>query len=198
MSSTSAIIKDVSYEDIKDAKDLIPNVNSAYIREMYPDVEFPEVDVPILLLDNLNRSAKNGVQGRVIDTKGNEIFVVKGDKNSIIKLGKYLTIRERLSENFIDSLDENLSKELDEIFESLKSDELPTKRDLVSDYLNNRTKYKDIKKKSGKRSALLVLEDVSNVLNSIPKLQGDPLLTTFIDSLNSSDLKVDDYYNNTL
>jgi len=101
MSSTSAVIKDVSYEDIKDAKDLIPNVNTAYIREMYPDIEFPEVDVPILLLDNLDKNAKNGVQGRVIDTKGHEIFVIKGDKNSIIKLGKYLTIRERLSENFI-------------------------------------------------------------------------------------------------
>jgi len=170
MSSTSAVIKDVTYNDIQEAKDLVPNVNAAYIKAMYPDIEFPDVDVPILLLDNLDRSTKNGVQGRVIDTKGNEIFVIKGDKNSVIKLGKYLTIRERLSENFIDCLNEDLSKELDEVFKDLKSNELPTKRDLVSDYLNNKTKYKDIKKKYGKRSALLVLEDVSTVLNSIPKL----------------------------
>jgi len=197
MSSTSAVIKDVTYNDIQEAKDLIPNVNTAYIKAMYPDIEFPDVDVPILLLDNLDRSTKNGVQGRVIDTKGNEIFVIKGDKNSVIKLGKYLTTRERLSENFIDSLNEDLVNELDEVFEKLKSKDLPTKRDLVSDYLNNKKKYKDIKKEPGKRSVFLVLEDVANVLNSIPKLQGDPLLTTFMDSLNSSDIKVDDYYSNT-
>ena len=204
MSSTSAVIKDVSYEDIKDAKDLIPNVNSAYIREMYPDVEFPEVDVPILLLDNLDRSAKNGVQGRVIDTKGNEIFVIKGDKNSIIKLGKYLTIRDRLSENFVDELDDDLSNELDEVFEKLKSKELPTKRDLVSDYLNNKSKYKDIKKDANKRSPLLVLEDVANVLNSIPKRQsyGHPLVDEFVRrftyGFNSAKVNLGKYYTNVL
>ena len=202
MSSTSAVIKDVSYKDIQETKDLVPNVNAAYIREMYPDIEFPEVDVPILLLDNLDRSAKNGVQGRVIDTKGHEIFVIKGDKNSIIKLGKYLTIRERLSENFVDELDEELSKELDEVFARLKSKDLPTKRDLVSDYLNNKTKYKDIKKEAGKRSPLLVLEDVANVLNSIPKRQsyGHPLVEEFVRrftyGFNSAKINLSKYYSN--
>lgn len=202
MSSTSAVIKDVSYKDIQEAKDLVPNVNTAYIREMYPDIEFPEVDVPILLLDNLDRSAKNGVQGRVIDTKGHEIFVIKGDKNSIIKLGKYLVIRERLSENFVDELNEELSKELDEVFARLKSKDLPTKRDLVSDYLNNKTKYKDIKKEAGKRSPLLVLEDVANVLNSIPKRQsyGHPLVEEFVRrftyGFNSAKINLSKYYSN--
>lgn len=204
MSSTSAVIKDVSYKDIQEAKDLIPNVNAAYIRNMYPDIEFPEVDVPILLLDNLDRSAKNGVQGRVIDTKGHEIFVIKGDKNSIIKLGKYLTIRERLAENFVDKLDENLSKELDEVFARLKTKDLPTKRDLVSDYLNNKTKYKDVAKEAGKRSPLLILEDVANTLNSIPKDQGrgHPLVDEFVARLtygfNSAKIKLDKYYSKVL
>lgn len=204
MSSTSAVIKDVSYKDIQDAKDLVPNVNAAYIRQMYPDIEFPEVDVPILLLDNLDRSTKNGVQGRVIDTKGHEIFVIKGDKNSIIKLGKYLTIRERLSENFVDQLDEDLSKELDDIFKRLQSKDIPTKRDLVSDYLNNKTKYKDIAKEVGKRSPLLVLEDIANVLNSVPKRQryGHPLVDEFASrftyGFNSAKINLEKYYTKVL
>lgn len=204
MSSTSAVIKDVTYNDIQEAKDLVPNVNAAYIKAMYPDIEFPNVDVPILLLDNLDRSTKNGVQGRVIDTKGNEIFVIKGDKNSVIKLGKYLTIRERLSEDFVDSLDKYLANELNEVFEKLKSKDLPTKRDLVSDYLNNKKKYKDIKKESGKRSAFLVLEDVANVLNSIPKKQkyDNPLVEEFVRrftyGFNSAEINLKQYYSKVL
>lgn len=204
MSSTSAVIRDVNYKDIQDSKDLIPNVNAAYIKDMYPDVDFPDVDVPILLLDNLDRSTKNGVQGRVIDTKGHEIFVIKGDKNSIIKLGKYLTIRERLSDNFLDELDEDLSKELDALFERVRSKDLPTKKDFISDYLNNKTKYKDLKKEAGKRSPLLVLEDIANVLNSIPKKQNysNPLVDEFVRrftyGFNSSKINLGKYYSNIL
>ena len=178
MSSTSAVIKDVNYNDIQDSKDLIPNVNAAYIKDMYPDIDFPDVDVPILLLDNLDRSVKNGVQGRVIDTKGNEIFVVKGDKNSIIKLGKYLTIRERTGEEFIgalDGLDSKLSEELEYVFQRVKSTEIPTKTSLLTSYIQNKNKFKNLKKEPGKRSPLSILQDVSKIVsrNLLDQLDND-------------------------
>jgi len=64
---------------------LIPNVNAKYIQDLYPEVDFPSVDVPILLLDNLlGGSPKIPVSGRVLDKNGKEIFVVRNDKDSIV------------------------------------------------------------------------------------------------------------------
>ena len=64
--------------------------------------------------------------------------------------------------------------------------------------------YKDLKKEAGKRSPLLVLEDVANVLNSIPKRQsyGNPLVDEFVRrftyGFNSSKINLAKYYSNIL
>ena len=54
-------------------------MNFKYIQDTYPDIDFPSIDVPILLLDNLDMNSKFPVSGRVLNKEGREIFVVKGD-----------------------------------------------------------------------------------------------------------------------
>jgi hypothetical protein len=75
----------VSYSKISGQEGLVPNVNYKYIQETFPEIDFPSIDVPILLLDNiLDGAPKVPVKGRVIDKKGKEIFVVRNDKDSLV------------------------------------------------------------------------------------------------------------------
>jgi hypothetical protein len=75
----------VSYSKISGQDGLVPNVNYKYIQETFPEIDFPSIDVPILLLDNIIDGApKAPVRGRVIDKKGKEIFVVRNDKDSLV------------------------------------------------------------------------------------------------------------------
>lgn len=110
LKDNSAISEAVTFSKISKQEGLVPNVNYKYIQDTYPEIDFPNIDVPILLLDNLDMQSKFPVSGRVIDKKGKEIFVVRGDKDSLVQLAGYLKIREKvLSGEYKNTLDEELT-----------------------------------------------------------------------------------------
>lgn len=116
LKDNSAISEAVTFSKISGKDGLIPNVNYKYIQDTYPEIDFPSIDVPILLLDNLDMQSKYPVSGRVLDKKGKEIFVVRGDKDSLVQLAGYLNIREKvINGEYKETLDEELSGMLGKI-----------------------------------------------------------------------------------
>lgn len=116
LKNNSAISEAVTFNKISGKDGLVPNVNYKYIQDTYPEIDFPDIDVPILLLDNLDIQSKFPVSGRVLDKKGKEIFVVRGDRDSLVKLAGYLNIRKKLlSGEYKSTLDEELTSVLEQI-----------------------------------------------------------------------------------
>ena len=52
LKDNSAISEAVTFSKISKQEGLVPNVNYKYIQDTYPEIDFPSIDVPILLLDN--------------------------------------------------------------------------------------------------------------------------------------------------
>lgn len=145
LKDNSSVSQMVTYSQIIKKEGLLPNVNYKYIQETFPEINFPSIDVPILLLDNiLDGSPKVPVRGRVIDKKGKEIFVVRNDKDSLVQLADYLKIREKvLSGEYKQTLDKELSEMLSRIAE--KKELSP--EETILRYLNNTKEEK--KKEKG-------------------------------------------------
>ena len=166
LKDNSAISRAVTYSQLKDKQGLVPNVNFKYIQNTYPEIEFPDIDVPILLIDNLDAQSKYPVSGRVIDKKGKEIFVVRGDKDSLVQLKGYLEIREKvLSGEYKETLDQELSDALSQI--AAKKGISP--EETILQYLNN-TKAE---RKSGKElingaSMYTWMTYISNAIKGTP------------------------------
>jgi len=77
--------------------------------------------------------------GRVLDKKGKEIFVVRGDKDSLVKLSNYLKTREKvLSGEYESTLDEELKGALNKIAEKKGL----SKEETILQYLNNVKEFK--------------------------------------------------------
>lgn len=133
LKDNSAISEAVTLDRISGEQGLVPNVNFKYIQDTYPEIDFPSIDVPILLLDNLDVKSTFPVSGRVLDKKGKEIFVVRGDRDSLVKLAGYLQIREKiLSGEYKDTLDDELINVLGKI--AAKKDLSP--EETLLQYLN--------------------------------------------------------------
>ena len=185
LKNNSALSYSVSYSTIASNQGLVPNVNFKYIQDTYPDVNFPSIDVPILLLDNLDMNSKFPVSGRVLNKEGREIFVVKGDQKSITQLSDYLKIREKVKDKkhpFMEGLDEELLKDLQTVFEELKDDTIKSIEDLMLQFLNNKS---EVRKKAdimvNGRSAYTILNLVGNAIKKAPgKTQyKNPILNEF-------------------
>lgn len=166
LKENSAISHAITFDQIKGKEGLVPNVNFKYIQDLYPEIDFPSIDVPILLLDNLDVQSNFPVMGRVLDKKGKEIFVVKGDKKSLVKLGDYLNIREKVNkEEYLESLDKDDIRDLEE----LAKKEGISSKDLLLEFLNNKS---ELKKKSktiiNGRSAYVLLEDIGRIIREVP------------------------------
>lgn len=183
--TNSAISYAVSYSTISSNQGLVPNVNFKYIQDTYPDVDFPSIDVPILLLDNLDMNSKFPVSGRVLNKQGREIFVVKGDQKSVTQLADYLKIRQKVKDKnhpFTEGLSEELLTDLQAVFDKLKDDTIKTVEDLMLQFLNNKS---EIRKKAdiivNGRSAYTTLNLVGNAVKGLPskKQYKNPLLNEF-------------------
>lgn len=139
LKDNSAVSTAVTYAKISGKDGLVPNVSYKYIQDTYPEIEFPDIDVPILLLDTLDVTSKFPVMGRVLDKKGKEIFVVRGDKDSLVKLSNYLKTREKvLSGEYESTLDEELKGALNKIAEKQGL----SKEETILQYLNNIKEFK--------------------------------------------------------
>lgn len=189
------IIKDLKGTDTTEvnfnySKGTVPNATTAYIRQLYPTVNFPEdVDFPILLVDGLEGVSNYGnLQGKHKLLGNKEVYVVKNDRISISKLANHLRVRSLIEgkSKIINNLDKDLLEELDTIGKSLKM----SREQLLIDYLQDPSKYNHLKEPitTQNRTPKFVLEEASNVINEsegIPRYKKEnQILNEFCASIN--------------
>ena len=189
------IIKDLKGTDTTEvnfnySKGTVPNATTAYIRQLYPTVNFPEdVDFPILLVDGLEGVSDYGnLQGKHKLLGNKEVYVVKNDRISISKLANHLRVRSLIEgkSKIINNLDKDLLEELDTIGKSLKM----SREQLLIDYLQDPSKYNHLKEPitTQNRTPKFVLEEASNVINEsegIPRYKKEnQILNEFCASIN--------------
>lgn len=189
------IIKDLKGTDTTEVnfnynKGTVPNATTAYIRQLYPTVNFPkDVDFPILLVDGLEGVSDYGtLQGKHRLLGNKEVYVVKNDRISISKLANHLRVRSLIEgkSKIINNLDKDLLEELDIISKYLKV----SREQLLVDYLQDPSKYNHLKEPitTQNRTPKFVLEEASNIINEsegIPRYKKEnQILNEFCASIN--------------
>lgn len=153
--------KEITIDDIE-TKGVIPNCNLAYIKENTSSVIFPDdMDAKILLVNDLNVYTNNMSFGRMINTNGEEVFILK--EGQFNNFAKYLQAKKQLQkQNYI------ATEEQEKIIEQLSNTEKNKKRfqhiksfnQLLLDFLDNKSDYIDIKVKYENR--IISLHDYLN------------------------------------
>lgn len=160
----SQTARSIKIEDLRKKGTLFGNTNVGFLRKLYPDV-FPEtISADILLVSNL-RIGGASISGRVINSEGKEIFVVKNTEADIYRLANYLKLKEQIEAGAANFKDE--SGIIDEILKVTKKKNLS---DLLLDFAQNESKYLD-KFTEGNKSYYKILTDISRQLLNKPDLK---------------------------
>ena len=87
-------IKPIKISDLVDLEGLKGNTDIEFLSNEFPDVNFPQgINANVLLVDNL-KVGNQSIYGRVINSNGEEVFVIRGNTNDVQKLANFLFIRK--------------------------------------------------------------------------------------------------------
>lgn len=170
---------------IKQYHDVLPNYNVEQLRTDFPEIDFPEnIEADVLLVKDLIINTKD-INGRVINSNGREVFVIKLDDNKqdLYRFAKYLKLKAQL-QTF--QFDEN-SREY-KILKAISKDEDYT--ELLLDFSQNKSKYNKsfiFKEDNGtkvKLNKMTELIRISNIILSNPNRTF--YSNQFINDLNTS------------
>lgn len=142
---------------------LVPNVNLGYIKDLYPDVEFPSGfdDTQILLIDYLDPNSTQPIMGRVIGENGKELIILKNNRISIMRLQKHLKLKESLQDpSFIENINKSNPSLITSLEEVAKEFGQPSIADLVLQFETDKSPFynSNFKTKSGESPIILLKE----------------------------------------
>jgi len=127
--------KSITFNDLVKKGALIANTNLEFLKSEYPNV-FPEnAKAEVLLVEKLKEFG-TPISGRILNSKGKEIFVIDGSDRDIYKLANYLKLREQYeigAANFEDKT--GIIKKI------LKDTKFKDLSSLLIDFNNNDSKY---------------------------------------------------------
>lgn len=164
----SAKAKTLTEKDIKDYI-FISNTNLDELFEQYPqfkelygDLEIsPHDDYTFIMNKKVNINGQT-YYGKVTKPDGSTIFIFSQSEYSVEKLLKYLKIKKLIDEHFKeDKLIEKLSKYQEKLEIITKKFNKTTNKELLLDFLDNKSKYKSFKTKDNKTI------EVQLILNTI-------------------------------
>lgn len=171
-------LKDLQKEGIQ------ANCTLSYLRESpeFSDIYFPEGNANILLVNKLVLGGKS-IYGRSINSNGEEVFIVKGNKNDVQKLSNFLKIRNTIRDYGLNiSEDSPYYQDLKEMLQVIKNkkEDVNNIEDMLIDYVSNKKDYSGIFLKSGK-SGIQVAESFLRNLRDydIPNSFEDQFVTDF-------------------
>ena len=157
-------------------KGLLGNYTLNNLKEQFPTVTFPDgVEANILLIDNL-RVRGIPLSGRVINSKGKELFIISGSLNKdgvpsdVVKLANFLKVRQQIQTGILHfSEDSEYYKNLQLIVTKVekRKSSIPNMLKLLQNFLENGNSYKGkyITNENGERlNVYNILQDISNVL----------------------------------
>lgn len=171
-------LKDLQKEGIQ------ANCTLSYLRESpeFSDIYFPEGNANILLVNKLVIGGKS-IYGRTINSNGEEVFIVKGNKNDVQKLSNFLKIRNTIRDYGLNiSEDSPYYQDLKEMLQFIKNkkEDVNNIEDMLIDYISNKRDYSGIFLKS-KKSGIQVAESfLRNLRNyDVPNSFEDQFVTDF-------------------
>lgn len=163
-------IEPIKVSDVISLKGLKGNTDIEFLASEFPEVDFPQgINANILLVDNLKIGNKN-IYGRVINSMGEELFVIRGDNKDVQKLANFLFIRKQMEDqSFIFDEDSAYQKDLEACLKERNKNKptLNTTFDLILDFIYNRKKYDSLyftNSKGQKESVYAYLSRVNNVI----------------------------------
>ena len=129
-------LKDLQKEGIQ------ANCTLSYLRESpeFSDIYFPEGNANILLVNKLVIGGKS-IYGRTINSNGEEVFIVKGNKNDVQKLSNFLKIRNTIRDYGLNiSEDSPYYQDLKEMLQFIKNkkEDVNNIEDMLIDYISNK------------------------------------------------------------
>lgn len=143
------IIEPVKVSDLIGLSGLRGNTDVESLSNEFPKVNFPQgVSANILLVNNLNIGKRN-IKGRIINSNGEEVFIVQysDDLKDLHRLAGFLQVRKQiLDQSFI--FDENsiYYKNLQECLKQRNKREQKVKDiyDMLLDFNQNKKKYQSL------------------------------------------------------
>lgn len=140
-------IESIKASDLVGMEGLKGNTNVEFIANEFPDVVFPQgVSANILLVDGL-KIGKQNIYGRVINSNGEELFVLRNSKADIQKFANFLSIRKQIEDqSFIFDKDSNYQKNLEACLKerNKKKPAIDNTFSLILDFIYNRSKYDNL------------------------------------------------------
>lgn len=167
---TQSTISPVTITELTSKEGLLGNCGVGYLTEQFPNISFPDgVDANILLVNNL-QIGKQNIYGRVINSNGREIFIVKGTSEDVSKLADFLRVRQQLQEqSFNFSEDSFYYKNLQKILteRNKKKDKVADIFELMLDFIYNKADYQSMyvtNEQGEKESAYNILSKINNTI----------------------------------
>lgn len=167
---TQSTISPVTITELTSKEGLLGNCGIGYLTEQFPNISFPDgVDANILLVNNL-QIGKQNIHGRVINSNGREVFIVKGTSEDVSKLADFLRVRQQLQEqSFNFSEDSFYYKNLQKILteRNKKKDKVADIFELMLDFIYNKADYQSMYVTNGqgeKESAYNILSKINNTI----------------------------------
>lgn len=158
----------------KDAKDgkfdftkLVGNKTFSELEKMFPEVTFPEgIEGKVLLVDHLKLGGVNMISSRIFTANGEELFIVRNNKEDVKRLVSFLNVRKTLQDNpnYYSEGSPNYDK-LEIIRKNLNVSTVP---DLIIDFIENKSSYRTklFTDSEGKtRSVYTLLDQIAREIN---------------------------------
>lgn len=163
-------IDPISISDLTSLSGLKGNTDIEFLSNEFPDVNFPQgIDANVLLIDNLRIGSQN-MQGRVINSNGEELFIVKGTASDVQKLANFLFIRKQIQDqSFIFNEASTYYKDLSSCLKArnARKPSVDSIYDLILDFIYNRRKYDSLyftNQKGEQESVYAYLSRINNVI----------------------------------
>lgn len=166
-------LSETTVETLLKKEGLLGNCRLSYLMEQFPQLDWPEgVDANILLINNLRIGKNENMYGRIINSNGKELFIVKGTIEDVAKLAAFLRVRQQLEEQAFNFSEESpYYKNLQKIktLRNRKKNPVDNIFDLMLDFNYNKAAYegKDmyITNEDGtKESSYSILQNLNNII----------------------------------
>lgn len=163
-------IESVKVSDLTDLQGLKGNTDIEFLSNEFPDVSFPQgISANVLLIDNL-KVGNQSMYGRVINSNGEELFIVKGTNNDVQKLANFLAVRKQIQDqSFVFNEDSAYQKDLESCLKerNKRKPALANTFELLLDFIYNKKKYDNLYFKNSKdeqQSVYAYLSKINNVI----------------------------------
>lgn len=160
----------IKVSDLTKLEGLTGNADIGFLKQQFPEVQFPEgVSPNVLLVDRLKVGRQN-IYGRVITSNGKELFILRNSTDDVQKLANFLAIRKQMEDqSFVFEENSAYHKNLEACLKE-RNKKKPAVSDtfnMILDFIYNRKTYDSMyfTNQEGKQESVYAyLSKVNNII----------------------------------